>query len=92
MGQISIKIQKRTYRLSCDDGEEARLQELVGHVRAKADALVNEHGHIGDEHLMLMSALLIADELFDERAGKNASGGQAPPRKRTRAKPAQEVA
>ena len=29
MGQISIRIQNRTYRLSCDDGEEARLMELA---------------------------------------------------------------
>ena len=92
MGQISIKIQNRTYRLSCDDGEEARLLELAGHVRIKADGLVDEHGRISDEHLMLMSALLIADELFDERSSKDQSGNKAATRKRTRAKPAEEVA
>ena len=70
MGQISIKIQNRTYRLSCDDGEEDRLTELAGHVRAKADQLIAEYGRIGDEHLMLMSAILIADELWDERGGE----------------------
>jgi len=73
LGQITIKIQNRTYRLSCDDGEEGRLTELAGHVRAKADQLIAEHGRIGDEHLMLMSAILIADDLWDERAGKSAS-------------------
>lgn len=92
MGQISIKIQNRTYRLSCEDGEEARLMELAGHVRAIADGLVDEYGRIGDEHLMLMSALLVADELFDERAAKGQSGNKGAPRKRTRAKPAEEVA
>ncbi|MFT5511154.1 MAG: cell division protein ZapA [Hyphomicrobiaceae bacterium] len=92
MGQISIKIQKRTYRLSCDDGEEARLMELAEHVRAKADGLVEEHGRISDEHLMLMSALLVADELFDERGSKDLSESKAAARKRTRAKPAEEVA
>lgn len=68
MGQISVTIQNRTYRLSCDDGEEERLAELAAHVRAKADGLVAEHGRIGDEHLMLMSAILVADELWDLRA------------------------
>ena len=68
MGQISVTIQNRTYRLSCDDGEEGRLAELAAHVRAKADGLIAEHGRIGDEHLMLMSAILVADELWDLRA------------------------
>lgn len=76
LGQISIKIQNRTYRLSCDDGEEDRLTELAGHVRAKADQLIAEHGRIGDEHLMLMSAILIADELWDEREKKPVSAAR----------------
>ena len=78
LGQISIKIQNRTYRLSCDDGEEDRLTELAGHVRAKADQLIAEYGRIGDEHLMLMSAILVADELWDERAGKGAPMDEGP--------------
>lgn len=68
MGQISIKIQNRTYRLRCGDGEEERLTALAQDVREKAERLVAEYGRISDEHLMLMSALLIADELSDERA------------------------
>lgn len=69
MGQISIKIQNRTYRLTCGDGEEPRLLQLAEYVRVKAQQLVDEHGRISDEHLMLMSAILIADELWDERGG-----------------------
>lgn len=94
MGKISVTIQNRTYRLSCDDGEEARLTELADFVRAKADQLIDEHGRIGDEHLMLMSALLIADELWDERAEKSSSSkasaakadSEAPARKKPREK------
>ena len=67
MGKISVTIQDRSYRLSCGDGEEARLHELAEYVRAKADQLVAEHGRIGETHTLLMSAILIADELFDER-------------------------
>ena len=82
MGQISVTIQNRTYRLSCDDGEEGRLTELAAHVRAKADGLVAEHGRIGDEHLMLMSAILVADELWDLRAA-----AQAPAPKKAKQNP-----
>ena len=73
MGIISITIQKRAYRLSCGEGEEARLKELAELVRAKANQLVAEHGRIGEEDLLLMSAILIADELWDERAAKQSA-------------------
>jgi cell division protein ZapA len=69
LGQISIKIQNRTYRLSCGDGEEQRLLQLAEHVRAKAEQLTAEFGRISEQHMLLMSALLIADELMDERSG-----------------------
>lgn len=70
MGKISATIQNRSYRLSCDDGDEQRLRELVDYVRSKADQLVEEHGRISEEHLLLMTAVLIADELWDERQGR----------------------
>ena len=78
LGQISIKIQNRTYRLNCGDGEEARLKQLAAFVGEKAQALVDEHGRISDEHLMLMSAILIADELWDERTANQPSAQDHP--------------
>lgn len=73
LGQISVTIHNRTYRLSCDDGQEGRLNELADYVRGKADRLIEDHGRISDDHLMLMSAILIADELWDERAAVDPS-------------------
>ncbi len=67
MGKLSVTIQNRTYRLTCGDGEDARLAQLVDHVREKADQLTAEHGRISEQHLLLMTALLVADELFDAR-------------------------
>ena len=68
MGEASINLNGRVYRLSCGSGEEARLHELSHLVRDKLDALVAEFGQVGDERLLLMSALLIADEMLDARA------------------------
>ncbi len=68
MGQASITLNGRIYRLSCGDGEEARLQELSAVVRDKLEPLVAEFGQVGDERLLLMSALLIADEMLDAQA------------------------
>ena len=68
MGQVSVTLNDRTYRLVCDDGEEDRLVELASYVKAKVDQLTREIGHVGDERLVLMAALLIADELWDARS------------------------
>jgi cell division protein ZapA len=68
MGQVAITLNDRTYRLVCDDGEEDRLVDLAGIVKAKIETLRAEVGHVGDERLMLMAALLIADELVEARA------------------------
>ncbi len=75
MGQVAITLNDRTYRLVCDDGEEDRLVELAGFVKSKVEHLRAEIGHVGDERLMLMAALMIADELFDARAAQNLQSG-----------------
>jgi cell division protein ZapA len=68
MREASITLNGRTYRLSCDEGEEGRLQQLSQVVRGKLESLVSEFGQVGDDRLLLMSALLIADEMLDARA------------------------
>ena len=73
MGQVSVTINNRTYRLACDAGEEDRLVELVAYLKAKVEKLTAEVGHVGDERLMFMAALQIADELLDARSGVTAS-------------------
>ena len=69
MGQVSIALNGRTYRLACADGEEARLGELAALLKSKVDDIGREFGSIGIERILLMAALLIGDELLDARAG-----------------------
>jgi cell division protein ZapA len=73
LGQVTVKIRDRAYRFSCADGEEARLEALGAYVDGKIGELVAQFGRIGDERLMVMAALMLADELFDAR-GKTPSG------------------
>ena len=68
MGQVAITVSGRTYRLRCGDGEEERLIVLAGMVRDKVDALTVEHNNVSDDRLLLMAALMLADELLDVRA------------------------
>lgn len=67
MGQVTVTLNGRTYRLRCEDGEEQRLFALADHVRGKVDGLVEEFGQIGDDRLLFMAALLVTDEMFDCR-------------------------
>ena len=69
MGQVAITVNGRSYRFECGDGEEARLKELAAYVKSRMDGLTREHGKIGDERLLLMTALLIADDLWDATSG-----------------------
>jgi cell division protein ZapA len=78
MGQVAITLNGRSYRLRCGDGEEQRLFALAEHVRAKLDDLTREFGQVGDDRLLLMAALLIADELFDLREDLVARPGTGP--------------
>lgn len=77
MGQVSVTLNDRVYRLVCDDGEEDRLVELATYVKAKVTQLTAEVGRAGDERLILMAALMIADELWDARASLDAQSATA---------------
>lgn len=65
MGQVSITMNGRAYRLECDDGEEKHLLKLAGSVGEQIETLKGKFGQIGDERLMLMAGLMIADELAE---------------------------
>ena len=67
MGQVTIALNGRSYRLSCGDGEEPRLLALAAEIRERLDTLAIQFGQIGDERLLVMAALLVADELWDVR-------------------------
>ncbi len=68
MGQATITINGRTYRLKCRDGEEARLLALADVVSHRVDSLAGEFAAAGDGRLLLMTALMLADELMDAEA------------------------
>ena len=68
MAQVTIGFNQRTYRFQCGEDEAERLEQLANYLKSKLDTLMREHGAIGDERLVLMAALTLADELFDARA------------------------
>ncbi len=74
MGQATITINGRTYRLRCGEGEETRLLALGDIVRRRVDTLAKEFSAAGDDRLLLMAALMLADELLDAQSQLGAFG------------------
>jgi cell division protein ZapA len=67
MGQVTVQINERAYTVACGDGEEAHLKDLAAHINQHMSALAREVGQVGETRLLLMAALLVADELFEAR-------------------------
>lgn len=76
MGQITITLNARSYKLRCGEGEENRLVVLADYVQTRLDKLREEFGQVGDERMLVMAALMITDELFDARDAMR--NGEAP--------------
>jgi cell division protein ZapA len=68
VADVAINFNGRSYRFACGDNEVQRLEEIAKYLTGKLEGLMREHGNVGDERLMLMAALTVADELFDARA------------------------
>ena len=63
MTQVSVTIAGRSYRMACEEGEEARLEALARDYDAKIAEMRQAFGEIGDMRLHVMAALTFADEL-----------------------------
>jgi len=68
MAQVAVTIGGRSYRLACNEGEEEHLEGLARELDARFEAMHKAFGEIGDQRLIVMAALTIADELSEARA------------------------
>lgn len=74
MGEVQVRIHDQNYRLACRDGDEERLQRLAERVDETAQDLAGRLGQVGETRLMLMVALLFADELDEAQSAGSADG------------------
>src|SRR4051795_11212593 len=65
MGQVSVPVNGRSYTISCEDGQETRIRRLAQYVDAKVGEFVASAVQVGEARLLLLAALVIADELSD---------------------------
>ena len=67
MTDVTVTINKRSYQIACDDGQEDHLRRLASIVDKRVEELVHAMGQIGEQRLAIMASLLLADEVADVR-------------------------
>ena len=67
MANVNIKFNGKDFLLSCDDGQEEHLEELLTHINQKFSDLKNELGSIGENKLLLITSVQIMDEYFETK-------------------------
>ncbi len=67
MGQVSVTLNGRTYKLECGEGEETHLIALAEYLGSHVDTMRRKFGQVGDDRLILMASLVVTDELWELR-------------------------
>jgi len=67
MANVSIKFNGKEFLLSCDDGQEEHLEELLIHLNQKFNVLKNDLGNLGENKLLLITAVKVMDEYHETK-------------------------
>ena len=67
MANVSIKFNNKEFLLSCEDGQEDHLEELLIHINQKFNELKNNLGNLGENKLLLITAVKIMDEYYETK-------------------------
>ena len=71
MANVSIKFNNKEFLLSCEDGQEEHLEELLIHINQKFNDLKNNLGNLGENKLLLITAVKIMDEYYETKKKVN---------------------
>ena len=67
MANVSIKFNNKEFLLSCEDGQEEQLEELLIQINQKFNNLRNELGNLGENKLLLITAVKVMDEYYETK-------------------------
>ena len=67
MANVSIKFNGKEFLLSCEDGQEEHLEELLIQINQKFNDLKNNLGNLGENKLLLITAVKIMDEYYETK-------------------------
>ena len=67
MANVSIKFNGKEFLLSCEDGQEEHLEELLIKINQKFNNLKNDLGNLGENKLLLITAVKVMDEYYETK-------------------------
>lgn len=67
MGEISLSIHGKNYGIACDDGQEGRVADLGRYVDVRLREIAASGAAHNDAHLLVLTALMMADEIYEMR-------------------------
>lgn len=66
MAQVTVRINGYAYTVGCDDGQEPHLMRMAASVEDRINSIKALGGQSGEARLLVLAALLMADELHDQ--------------------------
>ena len=78
MAEVNISINGRRYDIACDTGQEGRITDLAAYIDQKVKSISNSGAAFNDSHLLVLTSLIMADELFELRNGEVSDSGDKP--------------
>jgi len=67
MANVSIKFNGKEFLLSCEDGQEEHLEELLIQINKKFNDIKNDLGNLGENKLLLITAVKVMDEYYETK-------------------------
>ena len=67
MANVSIKFNGKEFLLSCEDGQEEHLEELLIQINQRFNNLKNDLGNLGENKLLLITAVKVMDEYYETK-------------------------
>ena len=67
MANVSVKFNGKEFLLSCEDGQEEHLEELLIQINQKFNELKNDLGNLGENKLLLITAVKVMDEYHETK-------------------------
>ena len=75
MAEVNISINGRQFGIACDDGQEQRVMDLANFVDGRLKDIASAGAGTNESHLLVLTSIVMADELFDARdAAANGNG------------------
>jgi cell division protein ZapA len=68
MAQVTLRINGYAYTIGCKDGEEKHLEAMGAEVSRRVEGVRAAAGPSGEARMLVMAAILMADDIFDLRS------------------------